>query len=57
MDDATGEIYSTNVAAEEATASTFEALREVVGEPGLFCALYTDRGSHYIRTPEARGRV
>lgn len=24
---------------------------------GLFCALYTDRGSHYFLTPEAGGRV
>ena len=24
---------------------------------GLFCSLYTDRGSHYWHTPEAGGRV
>ncbi len=38
---------------EEGTASTFEALREVIGERGLFCALYTDRGSRYFYTPKA----
>jgi len=24
---------------------------------GLFCSLYTDRGSHYWHTPEAGGKV
>jgi len=32
-------------------------LREVVAEHGLFCALYTDRGSHYFETPQAGGKV
>jgi len=57
MDDATNEIYSMVLVAEEGTASTFQALREVVAELGLFCALYTDRGSHYFHTPEAGGKV
>jgi len=57
MDDATSEIYSMFLIAEEGTASTFKALREVIGERGLFCALYTDRGSHYFHTPEAGGKV
>jgi transposase len=57
MDDATSEVYSMLLVAEEGTASTFEALREVIGERGLFCALYTDRGSHYFHTPEAGGKV
>lgn len=57
MDDATSEIYSMILVEEEGTASTFEALREVIGEHGLFCALYTDRGSHYFHTPEAGGKV
>src|SRR5258707_12774151 len=38
---------------EEGTASTFLGLREVIGERGLFCALYTDRGSHYFYPPKA----
>jgi len=57
MDDATSEVYSMFLVAEEGTASTFQALREAVGERGLFCALYTDRGSHYFHTPEAGGKV
>ena len=55
MDDATSEVCSMILVDEEGTASTFQALREVIGEHGLFCALYTDRGSHYIRTPRRAG--
>jgi transposase len=57
MDDATSEILSLFLVAEEGTASTLRGLREVVAEHGLFCALYTDRGSHYFDTPKAGGRV
>lgn len=32
-------------------------MREVVARHGLFCSLYTDRGSHYFHTSEAGGRV
>src|ERR1700683_531609 len=42
---------------EEGTASTFQALGEVIGEHGLFCALYTDRGSHYFYTAKAGEKV
>lgn len=57
MDDATSEVYSMFLVEEEGTASTFKALREVIGERGLFCALYTDRGSHYFHTPKAGEKV
>jgi transposase len=57
LDDATSEIYSMILVEEEGTASTFQALREVIGEHGLFCALYTDRGSHYFHTPKAGEKV
>jgi len=57
MDDATSEIYSMFLVEEEGTASTFRALREVIAEQGLFCALYTDRGSHYFVTPKAGEKV
>jgi transposase len=57
MDDATSEVLSLFLVAEEGTASTFQGLREVVAEHGLFCALYTDRGSHYFETPKAGGKV
>jgi transposase len=57
MDDATSEVLSLFLVAEEGTASTLRGLREVVGEHGLFCALYTDRASHYFETAQAGGRV
>jgi transposase len=57
MDDATSAIYSAFLVDEEGTASSFRGLREVVERHGLFCALYTDRGSHYFSTPEAGGTV
>src|SRR5579875_2489917 len=57
LDDATSEIYSAILVAEEGTGSTFRALAEVIAAKGLFCALYTDRGSHYFHTPEAGGQV
>jgi transposase len=57
MDDATSEIYSAILVEEEGTASSFLGLAETIAARGLFCALYTDRGSHYFLTPEAGGRV
>src|SRR5258708_29601813 len=42
---------------EEGTAWSLRGVREVVGKHGLFCSLYTDRGSHYFFTPEAGGPV
>jgi len=57
LDDATSEIYSAQFVDEEGTMSTLTAIREVIGEHGLFCALYADRGSHYWHTPEAGGKV
>ena len=32
-------------------------LREVIQDKGLFCALYSDRGSHFFLTPKAGGKV
>ena len=57
LDDATGAFYSIFLVEEEGTASTFQGLREVVEKHGLFCALYTDRGSHYFFTPKAGEKV
>jgi hypothetical protein len=53
LDDATSAIYSAFLVEEEGTASSFRGLGEVIELHGLFCALYTDRGSHYFHTPEA----
>lgn len=33
------------------------AVREVIERKGLFCALYSDRGSHFWLTPKAGGKV
>jgi transposase len=57
LDDATSAIYSAFLVEEEGTASTFQGLREVVERHGLFCSLYTDRGSHYFVTPKAGEKV
>lgn len=57
LDDATSAIYSAFLVDEEGTASSFRGLREVVERHGLFCALYTDRGSHYFYTPKAGEKV
>jgi hypothetical protein len=53
LDDATSAVYSGFIVAEEGTASSFRALAEVISRHGLFCELYTDRGSHYFHTPKA----
>jgi len=57
MDDATNEHYSMFFTEEEGTASSFTGVKEVTEKHGLFCAIYTDRGSHYWFTPEAGGKV
>jgi hypothetical protein len=57
MDDATSEHYSMFFVEEESSASSFAGVEETIVKKGLFCSLYTDRGSHYWHTPEAGGRV
>jgi transposase len=57
LEDATSALYSAFLVDEEGTASSLRGVREVVAKHGLFCALYTDRGSHYFQTPAAGGRV
>ncbi len=57
MDDATSETLSAFFVAEEGTMSCFQGLTEVISAKGLFCALYTDRASHYWHTPQAGGKV
>ena len=57
LDDATGAIYSAFFVDEEGTASSLRGIAEVVAKHGVFCSLYTDRGSHYFETPEAGGKV
>ena len=57
LDDATSEHYSLFFIEEEGTASSFQGIKEVIEKKGLFCSLYTDRGSHYWTTPEVGGAV
>jgi transposase len=53
MDDATSEIYYAQLVEEEATRTVMTGVREVIERKGLFCALYSDRGSHFFYTPKA----
>lgn len=57
MDDANSEIYSAFFVEEEGTWSSMIGVREVIESKGLFCSLYTDRGSHYWYTAEVGGKV
>ena len=53
MDDATSEIYYAQLVEEESTLTVMAALKQVIERQGLFCALYSDRGSHFWLTPKA----
>jgi transposase len=57
LDDATSEIYAAFLVEQEGTFSSLRGLAAVIGRHGLFCSLYTDRGSHYFVTPKAGGVV
>lgn len=57
MDDATGEHCSMFFCQEEGTDSSFHAIGQTIARYGLFCSLYSDRGSHYFHTPQAGGAV
>ena len=57
MDDADNEIYSAIFVEEEGTQSSFQGVQEVIENQGLFCSLYTDRGSHYWTTKKAGAKV
>src|SRR3954454_13108358 len=48
---------TTQLVEEESTATVMQGLREVIETKGLFCALYSDRGSHFFYTPTAGGKV
>jgi hypothetical protein len=53
LDDATSEIYYPQLVEEVSTRTVMQALREVVESKGVFCALYSDRGSLFFVTPKA----
>ena len=55
FDDATSEVYDVQLVDEESTVTVMAALKRVVETRGLFCSLYSDRGSHMAWTPKAGG--
>ena len=57
LDDATSEHTSMFFCDEEGTDSSFHGIGQTIARHGMFCSLYTDRGSHYFHTPEAGGKV
>jgi hypothetical protein len=57
LDDATGEHTSMFFVEEEGTLSSLHGIGQTIAAKGLFCSLYTDRGSHYFHTPQAGGKV
>jgi transposase len=57
FDDATSEVYDVQLVEEESTVTVMAALKRVVENRGLFCSLYSDRGSHMAWTPKAGGLV
>lgn len=57
LDDANTEIYYAQLVEEESTRTVMTGLREVIENKGLFCALYSDRGSHFFVTPKAGEEV
>jgi hypothetical protein len=54
LDDATSAAYYARFVPQESTRTMLAALRGVVEQQGVFCALYTDRGSHFITTRTGR---
>lgn len=55
LDDADSRMLFARFVEQEGTRSTFEGLYAVLRRFGRFCEFYTDRGSHFCRTPKAGG--
>jgi transposase len=53
LDDATSEIYYAQLVQEESTRTVLAAVRAVIEQKGIFCALYSDRASHFFVTEKA----
>jgi len=54
LDDATSVVAYARLVPQESTRTMLAALRAVIDGPGVFCALYTDRASHFITTRTGR---
>ncbi|HSR52905.1 MAG TPA: helix-turn-helix domain-containing protein [Acidobacteriota bacterium] len=52
FDDATSEVYDARLVEEESTATVMASLKQVIQQRGIFCALYSDRASHFVYTPK-----
>jgi transposase len=50
LDDATSEIYYAQLVEEESTRTVMAGVWEVIETHGLFCSIYSDRGSHFFVT-------
>jgi len=57
LDDATNETYYAQLVEEESTRTVMAALKAVIEQQGRFCALYSDRASHFFETPKAGGPI
>jgi hypothetical protein len=57
LDDATSETYYAQLVEEESTRTVMAALKAVIEQKGRFCALYSDRASHFFETLQAGGPV
>ena len=57
LDDASSEIYYAQLVEEESTRTVMEGRKEVIETEGLFCSLYSERGSHFFVTPKAGEKV
>lgn len=53
LDDANSQVYDGLFAEQENTHSVMQITRSVVEKEGIFCSLYTDRGSHFVYTRKA----
>lgn len=54
LDDATSAVAYARFVPQESTQTMLAALKGVVERQGVFCALYTDRASHFITTRTGR---
>ncbi len=55
LDDATTEVYYARLVDQESTATVMAGLKAVIEQKGLFCSLYSDRGSHFFHTADGWG--
>lgn len=50
LDDATSSVYYAHFVSQESTATMLIALKAVLEQQGVFCALYVDQASHFVTT-------